>query len=453
MLDQPAMAARLRSRRHLPVTPAADPGPRSHAYRLFVVTALVIGLTGGFTLGATLVLGQVTQIWTRGWLAHAQVHGHTQLWGWVLLFATGVLLHVLPRMGGAPQRAGRAIYALLLAGLAARALGQPLADQELFAALFLVSGPLELAAVTLLVVTVTRIRREAGQPTGLWGGYLGAALRWLWIGTALEAWGAISAARAGALLLPGGWHEAALVALLWGFSTLLIAGFSLRMVAPLLHMPAADPRVGALALPLLDLGVALSVAAPLAPLLVDGPVAALAGAAGALLLVLGAAALAHAVRLCPLSQLRTPPTPGTAWYALFIRVAYLWLLVGAALGLVQAGGALLGGGPAGYFAANGARHALTLGFVTMMIFGMGARLLPAFSGRPWRARWLLWGSFAALNASTLLRTALQPTLGYGGASGLLGLAAVLGLLGYALFAAMALLTLLSPAPAAARSDG
>ncbi|MBI2321223.1 MAG: hypothetical protein HYU88_03810, partial [Chloroflexi bacterium] len=149
MLDQPAMAARLRSRRHLPVTPAADPGPRSHAYRLFVVTALVIGLTGGFTLGATLVLGQVTQIWTRGWLAHAQVHGHTQLWGWVLLFATGVLLHVLPRMGGAPQRAGRAIYALLLAGLAARALGQPLADQELFAALFLVSGPLEMAAVTL----------------------------------------------------------------------------------------------------------------------------------------------------------------------------------------------------------------------------------------------------------------------------------------------------------------
>lgn len=450
MLEPPAAAAQRRGRRHLPVSVAPVPGPRSHAYRLFVITALLIGLTSGFTLGATLVLGYVTQVWTRGWLAHAQVHGHTQLWGWVLLFATGVLLHVLPRAGGTPQRAGRAIYVLLLAGLVTRAVGQPLADQELFAALLLASGPLELAAVTVLVATVARIRRATGQPTGLWASYLSAALRWLWIGTALEAWGAISAARAGALLLPGAWHEAALAALLWGFATLLIAGFSVRMVAPILHMPAADTRLAGWALPLLDVGVALSAAAALAPLVVGGALAVILATGGALLLLLGAAALAHAVHLCPLSQLRIPPTRGTAWYALFIRAAFLWLLVGAGVGLLQASGALLAGGAAGYFAANGARHALTLGFVTMMIVGMGARLLPAFSGRPWRARWLLWGTFAALNASALLRTATQPTLGYGGAGGLLGLAAVLGLLGYVLFATMALVTLLGRTPAVAR---
>jgi hypothetical protein len=58
----------------------------------------------------------------------------------------------------------------------------------------------------------------------------------------------------------------------------------------------------------------------------------------------------------------------------FIRIAYLWLLIAAGLGICAA-----------YFdRANGwvgaSRHALTVGFVAAMVFAIGQRVLPAFAG-------------------------------------------------------------------------
>ncbi|HET6933332.1 MAG TPA: NnrS family protein, partial [Candidatus Angelobacter sp.] len=58
----------------------------------------------------------------------------------------------------------------------------------------------------------------------------------------------------------------------------------------------------------------------------------------------------------------------------FIRVAYSWLLIATALGICAA-----------YFDhANGwvgaSRHALTVGFISTMVFSIGQRVLPAFAG-------------------------------------------------------------------------
>jgi uncharacterized protein involved in response to NO len=58
----------------------------------------------------------------------------------------------------------------------------------------------------------------------------------------------------------------------------------------------------------------------------------------------------------------------------FVRVAYLWLLIAATLGICAA-----------YLdRANGwtgaSRHALTVGFISTMVFAIGQRVLPAFAG-------------------------------------------------------------------------
>jgi len=59
----------------------------------------------------------------------------------------------------------------------------------------------------------------------------------------------------------------------------------------------------------------------------------------------------------------------------FVRAAYVWLLVAAGLGVWAA---FAQGEPAGIWGAS--RHALTVGFVAAMVFGVGQRVLPAFSG-------------------------------------------------------------------------
>jgi hypothetical protein len=62
-----------------------------------------------------------------------------------------------------------------------------------------------------------------------------------------------------------------------------------------------------------------------------------------------------------------------ASFPAFVRLAYLWLLVAAALG-VWAG---VTDSP-GVWGAS--RHALTVGFIATMVFSIGQRVLPAFSG-------------------------------------------------------------------------
>jgi len=57
-----------------------------------------------------------------------------------------------------------------------------------------------------------------------------------------------------------------------------------------------------------------------------------------------------------------------------VRLAYVWLLIAAALGIWAA---TLSEAPGAWGAS---RHALTVGFLAMMVFSVGQRILPAFSG-------------------------------------------------------------------------
>ena len=61
-------------------------------------------------------------------------------------------------------------------------------------------------------------------------------------------------------------------------------------------------------------------------------------------------------------------------FPFFVRSAYVWLLVAALLGIWAANAAK----PDGIWGAS--RHALTVGFIAMMVFCVGQRVLPAFSG-------------------------------------------------------------------------
>jgi hypothetical protein len=72
---------------------------------------------------------------------------------------------------------------------------------------------------------------------------------------------------------------------------------------------------------------------------------------------------------------KPPKTQGVhASFPYFLRSAYVWLLVAGALSMWAANAT----NPSGIWGAS--RHALTVGFVAMMVFCVGQRVLPAFSG-------------------------------------------------------------------------
>ena len=64
-----------------------------------LASALLIGFASASYMASHLGFGLPI---TAMWPAIVQVHGHTQLAGWLGLFIMGVSLHVPPRLSGVP---------------------------------------------------------------------------------------------------------------------------------------------------------------------------------------------------------------------------------------------------------------------------------------------------------------------------------------------------------------
>ena len=80
-------------------------------------------------------------------------------------------------------------------------------------------------------------------------------------------------------------------------------------------------------------------------------------------------------------------------FPFFVRMAYAWLLVAALLGVAAARWDTSGG------IWGASRHALTVGFISVMILSVGQRILPAFAGM--RMLWSTKLMFAGLAFVTL----------------------------------------------------
>ncbi|HEY7063766.1 MAG TPA: hypothetical protein VII06_19965 [Chloroflexota bacterium] len=430
----------------------------------FLWAASLLALVGGFGLGGALFLHQ--SAWR---LAGTQAHGHVQVFGWAGLLVLGVGLHFLPRLRGARLVApglARWVLGLYAGGLVVRLVAQPLAAfVPAIWPLLPLSGALELGGAALAVgmlVATGRRGRPMRDATGLLPvlPYLVLAFSSVLVALALNLAGLLASGPppAGAPwlpLVPAPWDPVLVHLGLVGFLVPISLAMSVRTFP--LYLRVRVPSTGVLraTLAVLALGLALRLGAAAGGLaeldavgrLLEG--AALLGAAWVIdvplvrtrAVVLAAArarALERGVAPRPLPPLTSDLRAADG----LLRSAYAWLVVAAALLLV--GGLLsLAGGPAPPLDAE--RHALGAGFVTLLIFGMGARLLPGFLGREHLASpRLVWTTFWLGNAAAILRVGplLVPwvvALGGGAAkppaAGLLALSGLLDTLAVAAFAA------------------
>lgn len=118
----------------------------------------------------------------------------------------------------------------------------------------------------------------------------------------------------------------------------------------------------------------------------------------ALLFVISASSVAISLRLFE------PPTQPAKvrgvhpTFPLFIRLAYVWLIVAALLGAA----AVLWDESGGIWGAS--RHAFTVGFVSVMVFSIGQRVLPAFAAMgPLWSPLMMFAGLLLLNGGCVLR--------------------------------------------------
>jgi len=400
----------------------------------YAITGLFFMLLPGTFLGVWNLIsisgGRGSAISTS-WI---QAHGHAQIFGWIGTFILGIGFYSIPKLTGSsahPAARGWVAWLLWTSGVLLRwASGF---YHLYWRALLPISATLEFAAFLIFLHSVGSHRPARlpndNKPMPVW--MLSVLTGTVGFGVALllnlivavfvslhdtgPAFPVIFEARFLALV-----SYAFIVPTVWGFSA--------RWLPTFLGLKPLNETVLRYALLLNISGVFLAAAgfSPIAHCLI------------------AAAAIAAVTAFHLFERPRqAPKTAGIhASFPAFLRVAYLWLLMASSLGICSV-----------YFDHNhgwigASRHALTVGFVSTMVFAIGQRVLPAFAGmRVLYSPRLMLACLLLLNMGCALRVSSE-ILAYENywppAWGILPVSAICELAAVTLFALNLLLTFKQP---------
>jgi hypothetical protein len=337
----------------------------SRMLMVYIATGLAFMLLPGTFLGVWNLLAissrRASDSAPAAWI---RAHGHAQIFGWIGTFILGIGFYSIPKLRRLKWFAlGSAwtSWALWTAGVSLRWVAGVYGWH--WRVLLPVSAAFELAAFVIFFRTVSghRVEGAANQKLETWvlvviAGMVGLMLALLVNAgaAAFLCWRGVSAE------LPADINQRILVLQAWGFLVPFVWGFSARWLPVFLGLRPLRERALLGALGVNSAGVVAA--------LLGRPVIV------AWLLLAGMSGAIYALRIFD-RPARAAKVEGVhSTFPVFVRMAYAWAAVAAALGIWAA----LAGNAQGI--AGASRHALTVGFLATMIFSVGQRVLPAFSG-------------------------------------------------------------------------
>ena len=362
----------------------------------YIGTGIAFMLLPGTFLGVWNLLSistrQAPSSVSSAWI---QAHGQAQVFGWIGTFILGIGFYSIPKMRHARRFALREAWlcwTMWTAGVLLRWIAGVL--QWHWRSLLPLSAVLQLLAFVIFFRAVSS-HRPAGAAAGVetklerWILVVITASIGLFATLTVNLAGTISVAlKASSPAFGESFDQRFLVLMAWGFMVPFIWGFSARWLPTFLGLR-----------PAWESGLLLMVAADLA-----GVALAWAGLfRTAVILLLAAAVISLLALKVILPAIRPAKIQGVhGSFPYFVRLAYAWLIIAALLGVWAA----FAHDAEGIWGAS--RHALTVGFVATMVFAIGQRVLPAFSGMRLLYSTRLMGlALSLLSAGCLLRVSCE----------------------------------------------
>ncbi|HKV42446.1 MAG TPA: NnrS family protein [Blastocatellia bacterium] len=309
-----------------------------------------------------------------GWI---QAHGHAQIFGWVATFIMGIGFYSIPKLRkGAPLALAKAWMCLVLWTLGAGLRWGAGSYGWNWRLLLPLSALLELVAFLIFFTSVAGHRPEKRETASAplsppEPGHRGRLDPWIMVVVA----GTIGLLLALVLNLvecsrlalsgvspafPAEFDLRFLTVCTWGFLVPFVWGFTSRWMPAFLGLKPSSTRLLFTALFFTTSGVVLS--------LLGAP------RFSAALLLCGTTLSLMALRLFNRTHHAAKTRGVSPAFPAFVRIAFVWSIVAAVLGIWASLSSQAHG------IAGASRHALTVGFIAMMVFSVGPRVLPAFSG-------------------------------------------------------------------------
>lgn len=364
-------------------------------YQKFVKTALVISVTTGCLYGA-IKLFEVGRGGSFDVLSKQaiQMHGSSQLVGWVGLYIMGFFYFILPRLKGTTlvgRRLANLSYYLVLAGLIIRAVFYNLerSDTPLYP---LIAGLLDTGAAALFLVVCWRTLKKSTEPKGIQDNFLLAGMVWFLVSgivysvlnlqLRLGSFPAQNPLLAGSV--PPYLFSAWVHLFLMGFVFNFIFGISSKTVPSFLDTPPIREGMIRKFFWIFNLS------------LIGYILSALTRVQAIYFLTL--LLIAHftwffifSLRVFEKKLGELDDVQMDRSHERFIRVGYGWLAISLGIALFQ----LVAEDPYSLHLLRGAaNHGYTVGFVTMVIIGYSMKMIPVFTGnRIWSSvltKWTFW---------------------------------------------------------------
>jgi uncharacterized protein involved in response to NO len=387
-------------------------------YRPFFKAGIAVVLTLGAVWGAYLLLRIAFDRSFRAVGLHEiNAHGQAQIFGWVGLFVMGFAYQAFPRFKHTalshPYVALASLW-VMLTGIVGRSICEPLAGwSSLMGETAVAASVLEVIAIALFVWVILTTLLASGKALEFYDYYILSSLCWfvvqgvyetLYLAATLSA-----STEQGLIALVATWQGALREIQVHGFALLMILGVSQRFFHNFYGFPAPNRRLSKAMLFCLN-GAILGEVAGMVLMRAAGHAWAGLWYASVLLL---AGAVCLLVRDWRIFSSSTESDRSLK----FLRTAYLWLLV--SLGMLvllpghryvvltfapESGAAQIGFSHAYYGAI---RHAITVGFVSLMIVGVAAKIVPTLNGVDVHSLPGLWIPYILINAGCFLRVTAQ----------------------------------------------
>lgn len=402
-----------------PEPPAFRESLADRIYRPFFRAGIAVALTLGAAWGVILLLRiALSGSFTTASLQEVNAHGHAQIFGWVGLFVMGFALQAFPRFKHTHLSHPRLAYAtfwLMLVGLVCRSVLQPLTNWWAWAGVPAVAASVaEVVAIALFVGIVVATLRSAERGLEHYDYYVLAALGWFFVQAVYEtvyfAATLLAPDRAALLQLVATWQGPLREIQIHGFAMLMILGVSQRVFHYFYGLPEPNRRVSVAALPAINIGL-VGIVVGLVGMRTISHHWALLWYGSVLLMAGSVTALVLSWRLFsrPVESDRSLKFLRAAYVWLFVSLAMLVLLPVHQFGLLpwlapESAAAHIGFSHAYYGAI---RHAVTVGFISLMIVGMAAKVVPTLGGIDVHALPGLWLPFVLINLGCTLRVSLQ----------------------------------------------
>jgi hypothetical protein len=425
--------------------PAVERSIADSIYRSFFLgaigTVLSLGCVWGainlFLIGKSRNFSGVNYSWV---LAHA----HAMVFAFVGLFVMGFAYQAFPRFKHTSLWKPRLAFSalpLMLVGIATQVVAHLMAPNPPFLLIAVAASIPQMLAVGIFALVIIKTARSASKPER-YDAFVYSSLAWFAVAAVANPvifWlfeGASSTEQfvrnLASFNIP--YRDVELI----GFAVMMILGVSQRFLPHAYAMREPSDRWRKFLLWGVNGALAFGILFYIGGFTYGNPWLLLAYEASAFVLLIAAIGMPRQLRLFG----KVPELESDRGLK-FIRAAYVWFIIAMVM-LVLAPAYnvalyLLTGSGFSHAYFGGYRHALTVGFILMMIVGVSSKVVPTLSGVDLRKAPSLWLTFVLLNAGNALRVSTQIATDFVpsayGVMGLSGFIEVIGLSlwGYELF--------------------